>query len=459
MKRILRLLVLVGVLVGIGAPSTGAAQAPTLDFEIRTHTLENGLRVVLQPDTSTPTVSIAVYYDVGARNEVPGRSGFAHLFEHMMFQGSANIEKGGHFQHINRNGGRMNGTTSEDRTNYFEILPSDRLALGLWLEADRMRSLDISAENFENQREVVKEERRLRVDNRPYIPAWLAFREHAYDAWEYAHSVIGSMDDLDAAELEDVQAFFDLWYAPNNAVLTLVGDFDPDEALGLVEMYFGSIPRGDQPPAVDIVEPAQNEYREVTAEDALATQPALIMAWHIPPSDHPDHRPLDLAARILAGGESSRLYERLVREDAIALETEAWLEGHRGPDLFTVWSIARDAAPEALRDAVLEEVARLLEDGIDPAELEAAKEQTWRDLVTSVETTLGRSLVIGRDALYFDDPGRINGEPDAVDSVTVEDVERVIRAYLVPENCDAMLIHTAAADSDASGDVDATEAR
>lgn len=419
-----------------------AAQTPDLSFDIHTRELDNGLQVVLAPDSSAPTVGIAVYYDVGSRNEVAGRSGFAHLFEHMMFQGSANVGKGEHFQHINRNGGRMNGTTSEDRTNYFEVLPSERLALGLWLESDRMRSLDISDDNFENQREVVKEERRLRVDNVPYIPGWLSFFEFAYESWEYSHSVIGSMDDLDAAELSDVQAFFDLYYAPNNAVLSIAGDFDVDEAMQQVEFYFGDIPRGAEPPAVDIVEPPQTEYVEREVDDALATSDALIIGWHVPSALHDDAPALDLLETILGSGESSRLYRRLITDDEVALEVRAEHDDRRGPGLFTVWAVARDAEPEVLRDAIAEEMAALA-GTITEEERARALASAERAVVSRVETNLGRALTIAADTLYFDDPDRINGRIATYESVTVDDLNRVAGEYFSPENCDALLIRAA----------------
>lgn len=427
-----------------------AAQTPELSFEIETRELDNGLRVVLAPDSSAPTVGIAVYYDVGSRNEVVGRSGFAHLFEHMMFQGSANVGKGEHFQHINRNGGRMNGTTSEDRTNYFEVLPSERLALGLWLESDRMRSLDISDENFENQREVVKEERRLRVDNVPYIPGWLYFFEFAYENWAYSHSVIGSMDDLDAAELSDVQAFFDLYYAPNNAVLSIAGDFEVDDAMQQVELYFGDIPRGPEPPPVDIVEPAQNEYVEHELEDALATSDALIIGWHVPSALHQDAPALDLLETILGSGESSRLYRRLITNDEVALEVRAEHDDRRGPGLFTIWAVAREAEPETVRDAIAEEMAALA-GTITEDERARALESAARSVVSRVETNLGRALTIAADTLYFDDPDRINGRLAAYEAVTLEELNRVAAEYFSPENCDALLIR-AINDDEATAD-------
>ncbi|MFT6396858.1 MAG: putative Zn-dependent peptidase [Bradymonadia bacterium] len=436
----------------VALTATAAAQTPELSFDVQYRELDNGLRVVLAPDSSAPTVGIAVYYDVGSRNEVEGRSGFAHLFEHMMFQGSANVGKGEHFQHVNRNGGRMNGTTSEDRTNYFEVLPSERLGLGLWLEADRMLSLAITEDNFENQREVVKEERRLRVDNVPYVPGWLYFYSFAFQSFEYSHSVIGSMDDLDAAELSDVQDFFELYYAPNNAVLGLAGDFDVDEAMQQVELYFGHIGRGVEPPPVTIVEPAQTAYLEREIEDALATSDALIMGWHVPPMDHEDAAAIDLLATIAGSGQTSRLYSRLVTDDEIALEIEAYNESRRGPGVFTVWAVTRDSEPEAMRDAIREEMLGLA-GTISEDELSRALEQAARSSVSRVETNLGRAMTIARDELYFGDPDRINSKLDSYAAVTVDDLNRVAATYFTAENCDALIIRVAADDDmESAGD-------
>jgi zinc protease len=229
-------------------PPPPAPPSPLEALPIVRETLPNGLRVVMSPNRTVPTVAIVVYYDVGSRNEQRGRSGFAHLFEHMMFQGSANVRKGEHFSLIMNRGGVLNGTTSEDRTNYYETLPSNELALGLWLEADRMRSLNVTAETYENQRQTVMEERRQRIDNQPYVPSFLRINELAYgDYFPYAHSTIGDMQDLVNAPLSAVQEFFRTYYAPNNAVLSISGDFEPEAAMGLIRRYFGEIPRANVP--------------------------------------------------------------------------------------------------------------------------------------------------------------------------------------------------------------------
>src|SRR6185436_1262786 len=282
------LAVLAGLAMSTGPGLSLAAQEPAR-IALESYTLPNGLRVVLAPDRTTQVVAVDVWYNVGSRNEVKGRTGFAHLFEHMMFQGSANVKKAEHFQLVERAGGESNGSTAEDRTNYYEELPSNRLNLALWLEADRMRSLSITKENFENQREAVKEERRLRVDNQPYSGAIFEGMYALADSgrcFPYSHSVIGSMDDLNAAKTEDVKAFFELYYAPNNATLVVAGDFETAAAKKLVTDYFGGIPRGQDPPAVSCDQAFGSGQIRRRWPDAKANLPGVLLAYRIPEYKH-----------------------------------------------------------------------------------------------------------------------------------------------------------------------------
>ncbi|MGH9260405.1 MAG: M16 family metallopeptidase, partial [Acidimicrobiales bacterium] len=305
-------LVSLALVAGLAAPLE--AQAGRIAFD--TFSLANGLQVVASEDHSTPVVSVDVWYDVGSRNERAGRSGFAHLFEHMMFQGSAHVKKAEHFQLVMRAGGTMNGTTAEDRTNYFETLPSNQLALGLWLEADRMRSLAITQQNFENQRETVKEERRLGVDNRPYARGFFDGITWPFDStacFAYAHTVIGSMDDLNAAALGDVQQFFDTYYAVNNATLVVVGDFEPAELRRLVTRYFGDLPRRPTPPSVSCESRLSPGERRHEILDAHANLGAAFRFYRMPPHSHGDTPALELLNVILGQGESSRLNVSVVR--------------------------------------------------------------------------------------------------------------------------------------------------
>jgi predicted Zn-dependent peptidase len=396
--------------------------------------LDNGLRVVMNQDRTVPTVAISVYYDVGSRNEVEGRSGFAHLFEHMMFQGSANVGKGEHFSLIINRGGSANGTTSNDRTNYFETLPSNELALGLWLEADRMRSLSITQENFENQRMTVMEERRQRIDNQPYIPSMLRINELAYgDYWPYAHSTIGDMQDLLDAPLEAVQAFFDMYYAPNNAVLSISGDFDLDEAMQLVEKYFGDIPARKTPIYTEPAPPEQTAERTETMYDANATLPAFHIAYHIPPNREADHYALEILALVLGDGESSRLYQTLVKQKEICQDVAVGTDDRRGPDLFSVWAVmASGHAPKVAQDIVIAELESIATEGVSARELEKAKNQIHAAFVFGLQSNMARSQYLAEFELYYGDANLLKLELDHYLAVSEGDIKRVAETYFKP---------------------------
>ena len=434
------------LLSGIAAVSTASAQDPgKIDFE--SYTLTNGLTVILAPDRTTQVVSVNVWYNVGSRNEVRGRTGFAHLFEHMMFQGSANVAKGEHFQLIERAGGELNGSTAEDRTNYFQVLPSNRLNLGLWLEADRMRSLAITDSNFHNQREAVKEERRLRVDNQPYTGAIFEGMYALADSttcFPYSHSVIGSMADLNAAKVEDVQAFFNLYYRPNNAILTVAGDFDSADTKRLIETYFADIPRGANPAPVNC-EPSFNAGQiHRVWPDSKATLPAVLVAFRIPEYQNPDSPALELLATILGQGESSRLNRTVVREQklaqaAITLANPA--APRRGPGVLLTLGIANQGvSPDSLERGLMAEYGRLVTEGISAAELTKAKNAYRTQLITERQQVLNRAEALQQANLFLADPGAVNTNWQRYLSVTLEDIRRVAGRYLVPDNSLVLLI-------------------
>ncbi len=435
-----RLLAGVWLLLLSGA---GTANAQ-MQIQYEDYTLPNGLRVLLAEDHSAPVVTVNMWYNVGSRNERAGRSGFAHLFEHMMFQGSANVAKGEHFKLVERAGGNMNGTTNEGRTNYFETLPSNRLNLGLWLEADRMRSLAITPENFENQRSTVKEERRLGVDNQPYAPAVTEGSTLIYDSTEcfaYAHSVIGSMDDLDRAEVEDVQAFFDLYYRPNNATLTVVGDFDPTEARRLIEQYFGDIPRGTAPAAVECAYNTEVGAKIRTWEDEHANLPAVIVAYRIPPHSHPDTRPLSLLATILGEGESSRLNQAMVREEKSALQAAAIPNSRRGPGMLLTLAIANQGVEaETLKQQLAEQVRRIVQDGVTAAEVEKARNDFRAGYVFQSQTTMQLAERLQHYVHYHDSLDDMYGDLAKYLEVTAQDIQRVAATYLTPANSYTIII-------------------
>ena len=308
---------------------------------IEQFTLPNGLRVILNQDQAVPVVSVAVYYDVGSRNERHGRTGFAHLFEHMMFQGSENVPKAAHFQYIFNAGGTMNGTTSTERTNYFETLPANHLPLALWLESDRMRSLKVTQENLDNQRNAVQEEKRLRYDNQPYVNAFLRINELIFNNPANAHSTIGSMEDLDDATINDVREFFRIFYAPNNAVLSVAGDFEGSEARSLIEKYFSDIPRQPDPPAVDVSETDEVAVREEIFLDKLAPAPAFVLGWKIPARRTPEFYAISLAGELLFEGDSSRLYQKLVKGDESVVSIQGGLDERRGPSALYVFALPK----------------------------------------------------------------------------------------------------------------------
>ena len=406
---------------------------------VEMYTLGNGLRVVLSEDHSVPVVSVAVYYDVGSRNEREGRTGFAHLFEHMMFQGSENVPKAGHFQYVFNNGGTMNGTTSSERTNYFETLPSSQLPLALWLESDRMRSLKVTQENLDNQREAVKEEKRLSYDNRPYSNAFLRLNELVYRNPRNAHSTIGSMEDLDAATVEDVQEFFRVYYAPNNAVLTVVGDFDAREARELVEKYFASIPSQAPPPPVDVSEPEEVAARAEVYKDPFAQLPAIMLGWKMPARRTPDFYPLNLGSDLLLDGDSSRLYQRLVKDEESVVGIQGGMGERRGPSTLYVFAIPKPGhTTEAIRATIQEEVERLGTEGPTPAEMEKLRNTLLNDAVRSRQSTLFRAQRLAEYTLYDGDPHLFNTEMERYLAVTPEQIRAAVKRYLLTDNHSVM---------------------
>jgi predicted Zn-dependent peptidase len=405
-------------------------EAPVEQF-----TLENGLRVVFSEDHSVPVVSVAVYYDVGSRNEREGRTGFAHLFEHMMFQGSENVPKAGHFQYIFNNGGTMNGTTSTERTNYYETLPASQLPLALWLESDRMRSLRVTQENLDNQREAVKEEKRLNYDNRPYSNAFLRLNELIFRNPANAHSTIGSMEDLDAATIEDVREFFRVYYAPNNAVLTVVGDFDPAEARALVEKYFASIPAQPLPPPPDVSEPEEVTRRYELYRDPFAQLPALMLGWKIPARRAPDFYAVSLATDLLLDGDSSRLYQRLVKDEEAVVTVQGSLGERRGPSTLYVFVIPKPGhTTEEIRAVVREEAERLAAEGPTPEEMEKLRNTLLNDAVRGRQSTLYRAQRLAEFTLYDGDPNLFNSELSRYLAVTPDEIKSAVARYLLTDN-------------------------
>ncbi|HKZ02090.1 MAG TPA: pitrilysin family protein [Pyrinomonadaceae bacterium] len=402
---------------------------------IKRFTLANGLRVILSPDQSVPVVSVAVYYDVGSRNEKEGRTGFAHLFEHMMFQGSENVPKAAHFQYVFNAGGTMNGTTSTERTNYFETLPSNHLPLALWLESDRMRSLKVTQENLDNQRHAVQEEKRLRYDNQPYVNAFLRINELIFKNPANAHSTIGSMEDLDAATIEDVRGFFRTYYAPNNAVLTIVGDFDESEARALVEKYFSSIPNQPAPPPADVREPEEVAQNTEIYIDSLAPAPAFVLGWKIPVRRTPDFYALSLAGNLLFEGDSSRLYQQLVKGDESVVSIQGGIDERRGPSALYVFALPKPVQDvKKIRQQIFEEIKRLATEGPSEEEMEKLRNSLSNDAVRGRQSTMYRAQRIAEFALYDDDPGLVDSELNEYLAIGAEQIRDAVRSFLDVEN-------------------------
>lgn len=437
MSKLATAVVLALACAAVTAPAVAQPAAPKekdvqLRFDVKRTKLDNGLRVVMLVDHTSPTVAVDVVYDVGGRNEERGRSGFAHLFEHMMFQGSANVPRGEHFRLVTSHGGMLNGTTSEDRTNYFEMLPSSELGLAIFLEADRMKSLDVSQKNFENQRAVVKEEYRMRVENAAYVPAEIRLQELVYQGyWPYEHSAIGTMRDLDAAQLDWVRAFHAAYYAPNNAVLSIAGDFEEGEAMALVRRYFGdakpaSVPKLELPPI-----PEQTAPRAAVVEDTHAKLPAVFAGWIIPPSHEPDHYALALVAMLLGDGESSRLHRALVRERSLAIEVDAEPNGLRGPDMFqVVVKLASGASVPAVTKLLETQIADVARLGPSEADMTKLKNRIRARFLLGLQSNFARAQRLAELEVYRGDASLLNGELDRYLAVTPEDMKRVTTKYL-----------------------------
>ena len=424
------------LLVALLAVIAVQAQAPRkVKVDFKETTLKNGLRVITVEDHSAPVVSISVNYNVGSRDERKGRTGFAHLFEHMMFQGSENIGKSEQMILVFNNGGILNGTTNEDRTLYFNALPANQLELNLFLEADRMRSLAITKENLDNQRNAVQEERRLGLDNQPYGKSGESLQELLYDNFAYKHSVIGSMEDLSAANVDDVAEFFKIYYAPNNAVLALVGDFNTKDALARIAKHFESIPRQPNPPAVDMTEPEQTAERRKTLDDVLARVPRVDLAFKAVAGNTMDFYALQVLSAALQGGQSSRLYQKLVKEKELTTGVGGFMDEKRGLGALYIGANLRPGAKtDAVEAAIYEEIERLKKEPIADWELQKAKNSTRRAFVNNLQSSLSRAINLTQYAIYYNDPGLINARLDKVAAVTKDDVQRVANKYLRDAN-------------------------
>ncbi|HUG39624.1 MAG TPA: pitrilysin family protein [Longimicrobiales bacterium] len=445
MQRHVRMAALAGV---AAAALAGPARAQTAEpIRYESFTLDNGLQFIVHEDHSVPVAHVEVWYDVGSAHEPPGRSGFAHLFEHMMFIETTNLERGRFDALITGAGGSLNGTTNKDRTAYFETVPSNQLNVALWLEADRMTNLVVNEENFRREREVVKEERRLRVDNQPYGKAlWEVMDTLAIDYGPYEHSVIGSMEDLDAATGDDAREFYERFYVPNNAAVVVAGDVTVAQVRALAEEYFGHMRRGPDvaplPPVTNV--PRADGPRDVTLTDELATLPLITEAYAIPEHVHPDARALSLLGSILMGGESSRLYQRLVKEEKVALQVGGGASSGLGPGTLQIFALPNQGVDVSrLRTLVREELDRLLRDGVTERELQKVKNQTRAGMIMGRQTVAAKASQLHHYRVMHGEIGAINEDLDAFMRVTTADILRVARQYITPGNRTTLVVRPA----------------
>jgi zinc protease len=431
------------------APLAAAVELPHTTVD--TLVLPNGLRALFAENHDAPVVSVEVWYHVGSKDELPGKTGFAHLFEHLMFEGTRNLAPEEFSDYIVRSGGLDNAFTTEDATVFWETLPSTYLPVALWLEADRMRNLQINEQVFKTEREVVKEERRERFDNQPYGTVIETFYAHAFTQHPYRHMTIGSMEDLDRANLAGIRDFYDTYYVPNNATLVVVGDFEKSRAQALVEKYFGPLAPGGQAlerSARKIPgEPPQTAKRvlQVTQNVAL---PAFVEGYHMPADGLADAYPLRLAAKILSEGESSRIYRRLVYQKQIAVQ--ALSEGNftEDPNLFFVFAVMNQGHTPSEGEAEVEaELERLKSELVPAQELDKAKNQILRDFILSRQSDESRGEELGYAAVILKDPNLLDAELDRFLVVTSQDIQRVAKQYFVPQNLTLLEVYPAKAEA------------
>jgi predicted Zn-dependent peptidase len=444
----------------VARPAGGSGAGAEFKVPVEYYKLPNGLRVVLSEDHTAPTVCVAVYYRIGFRIEPKDRTGFAHLFEHMMFQGSENLGKMEFIKLVQQNGGVLNGSTRFDFTNYFEILPSNKLETALWAEADRMNGLAVNEENLKNQQGVVGNEVKVNVLNRPYggFP-WLDMPQYANTNWFNAHNFYGDLKDIEAATLTDVQDFFKTYYAPNNAALAIVGDFDPAQAKQWVAKYFGGIKPSKLPPPPDLSEPKQEKEKRATKEDPLAKRPALAFAYHMPERNTPEYYAMGLLDEILVQGNDSLLYQELVQKRGLAAGVNGGINylgnlyDYKGPML---WMADLRYDPSTKPDTILSAVDSVIEPlrtkPVDEKTLERARVKLRSDLYDSISQFNGFGLadLLASFALFDDNPGRVNTLVSEFDKVTPELVLKTAQEYLRPTNRTILILEPKPAEAHAA---------
>jgi predicted Zn-dependent peptidase len=450
-KGIFKMLPSIAVVFAIGCVQNQQKASASFKVPVSYQKLDNGLKVVLSPDHTAPTVVVAVYYNIGFRIEPKDRTGFAHLFEHMMFQGSQNLGKMEFIKLVEENGGVLNGSTRFDFTNYFEILPAHKLETALWAEADRMRGLAITQDNLTNQQGVVKNEVKVNVLNQPYggFP-WLDMPQYANTNWFNAHNFYGELDDLDAATLGDVEAFFKTFYAPNNAALSVVGDFEPAEALALIKKYFSDIPAAEQPAKPDLSEPRQEQEKKFAKPDPLATRPALAFAYHMPERNTPEYFAMGVLDQILLQGRDSKLYQALVKQRGMTGAVDGGINAllgnmfnYNGPMLWTA-SLFHDKTftSDSIMAVVDQTITDVCNKPIDQATLDRALVKFRSNFYDNLGGFfgIGRADLLACFALFDDNPERINRLEDEFRKVTPALIMQTAKEYLRPTNRTVLVI-------------------
>jgi zinc protease len=416
-----------------GHGAQAAVRPPRLQYQVRT--LANGLTVILSEDHSAPIVHVQLWYHVGSRDERPGRTGFAHLFEHMMFKGSTNVAPEAHTSLLARIGGQSNAYTTTDVTVFWETARAQYLPLMLWLEADRMATLRVDGDTFAREREVVKEERRMRIENQPYGRLAEIIFDRAFTVHPYKHQPIGAMADLEAASIDDVRDFYRTYYRPDNATLTIVGDFEPAQAAALVDQYFSRIPRPAVPVPRDIpAEPAMTRERRVTIQEGWPL-PVVVVAHHMPRDGDADSYPLQVASKVLSDGQSSRIVRTLVHDSGIALTAFGTGSIVEDPGLFFAVAVVQPGhAIVQAEEALIGEINRLATAPVSPHELQRAKAQFARDYIMGRETNEQKAAQLAHAGVIHHDVRTADGEFETIMNVTASDVQRVARTYFTPTN-------------------------
>ena len=458
-KSIVLFLIFLVSFPGFAQDARQKAETGKFSVPVEYYTLDNGLKVILSPDDTAPTVIVAVYYNIGFRIEPRDRTGFAHLFEHMMFQGSENLGKMEFIKLVQENGGILNGSTRFDFTNYFEIVPANKLETMLWAEADRMKGLNITQENLTNQQGVVKNEVKVNVLNQPYggFP-WLDMPQYANTNWYNAHNFYGDLEDLDAATLEDVESFFNTFYSPNNASLAIVGDFDPAQAKKWIAQYFEGIPSAEIPTTPDLSEPRQDKQKEFVKDDALANKPAIAIAYHMPERNSPEYYAMGLLNQILIQGSNSLLQLKLVNERGYTSNVNGGINylgnmfNYNGP-MQIMFDLTYDN--ETSREQVLEavdEVMAKLREGVTQEMLDKAMVKMRSQLYDELGGTfgLGRADLLATFALFDDNPARINTLEDEFLKVTPEIMNKTVKEYFRDSNRTILTVNPLLANNEKS---------